>query len=747
MKKKYYYLLVIILMTSLVVGTKGFNMFGSYTDWYNQHAIFLQILKRVFLSSNNYLVPYIGGITNIFSLSYYGLFNPLYIPYFFIDINPYLYMSYLYMFMYFVIGISTFSYLSTKYDNKKSLLGTVIVITASPILFHLHRQVMFVNYLPFLLLGLYSIDKNKKGLLSLSVLLISITSFFYIIPSVVVLLIYYLYRNNSKKLVKDLGIPIIQGILGSMFLLLPTFINLISNRLSSSSLNMLILVPNITFNSILYDEYSLGNTLITLFIIYLSLFNKNKRIRNLGIVLSIIFLFGLFSFLMNGMLYARSKVLIPFIYLVVILVLDSIDSIKEIKYRYILLFFIMLVVSFVLVYMNTKYIYLFILETIIILMYVILKNKKILTYSLVLTSLVSCFIVNYKSDYPDYINHFDKDINNLLNNVSKDRVSVLVDEGNNYNNKYDVYSTSIYSSSINKYYYRFVRDYLDLDSYGENYLMINPSSNIIYNTYMSNKYIIDYKDKNYLGYEEVSSSGLLSLYKNNNVLPVIYSSNNKNILLDLNNLEEYHISSLEDNYELSLDDSTSYNNKLDEELTNKVLVIKFNINSNKEERLISINDVTNKISSSSWIYYNHNEEFTYYISERSLKELNIFLTKGNYKLSNIESYIIDYDNFINSINTYDKVENLVIENDSIKGNILVKEDGYLLTNIPYDKDYKIYIDDKLVDTELVNNYFVGTHITEGNHSIRIEYQNNYFYIGLVISIISLLSIIIKKKEK
>ena len=79
----------------------------------------------------------------------------------------------------------------------------------------------------------------------------------------------------------------------------------------------------------------------------------------------------------------------------------------------------MLVVSFILVYMNTKYIYLFILETIIILMYVILKNKKILTYSLVLTSLVSCFIVNYKSDYPDYINHFDKGLFQLFLNKFK----------------------------------------------------------------------------------------------------------------------------------------------------------------------------------------------------------------------------------------------------------------------------------------------------------------------------------------
>ena len=187
--------------------------------------------------------------------------------------------------MYLVLGISTFSYLSTKYDNNSSLLGSVLVITASPILFHFHRQVMFVNYLPFLLLGFYSLDKNKKYLLSLSIVLIALTSFFYLIPSMVVLLIYYLYSNGKKNVMKNLVIPTSLGLLSSSFLLLPTFINLISNRISSSNNSLLMLLPNVTLNSILYDSYSLGITIIVLFIMYLALFNKNKRIKYLSLSL------------------------------------------------------------------------------------------------------------------------------------------------------------------------------------------------------------------------------------------------------------------------------------------------------------------------------------------------------------------------------------------------------------------------------------------------------------------------------
>ena len=741
MKKRYYYLIILIMMFTLVVFTKGFNMFGSLTDWYNQHIIMLDILKRCFLSSNNYLVPYIGGITNIFSISYYGLFNPLYIPYFFINIPSYIYMSFLNIFMYLLLGISTFAYLNTKYDERKSLLGTVIVITASPVLFHYHRQVMFVNYLPFLLLGLYSIDKEKKFLLSLSIILIALTSFFYLIPSIVVLLIYYMYRKSSEKIIERGFVPIALGLLSSSFLLMPTFMNLVINRLFSVSKSILILLPNVTLNSILYDPYSLGISILTLFIIYMGLFNKNKRIKFLSLSLLVIFLFGIFSYFMNGTLYARSKILIPFIYLVVILVLDNIDSIKKFDYKYIGLFFIVLIISFISVYMKTKYIYLFLLEVILLIVYLVKKDNNILKYSLILTCLVSCFITNYKADYPAYERPFDKDINNLLDETSAlDRVSILVDKDNNYNGFYNINTSSIYSSSVNKYYYAFIRGYLDLDQYGENYLMINPSSNILNNTYMSNKYIIDYKDKNYLGYKEVNTSGTLSLYKNDNVLPIVYSSNKNNILFNLDNLEEYNISSLNKEYEFTLEEDKEYTINLDNELKNKVLVIKFDINPNNEERIISINDVINKISSNKWVYYNKNDEFTYYISETSIKELNIYVSKGNYKISDIRTYTIDYDNVLDMVNSVDKIEDLSIEKDSIKGTINAKENGYLITNIPYDKDFDIYIDNNKVNKEKVNDYFIGSSISKGSHNIKIKYQNNTFYIGVVISLLSLLFI-------
>ena len=156
--------------------------------------------------------------------------------------------------------------------------------------------------------------------------------------------------------------------------------------------------------------------------------------------------------------------------------------------------------------------------------------------------------------------------------------------------------------------------------------------------------------------------------------------------------------------------------------------------------------MTNKISSNNWVYYNKNDEFTYYISESNIKELTVILSKGDYKISNIKTYTIDYGDINYLVNSINKVDNIVIKNDSIKGTINMNEDGYLITNIPYDKDFTIYIDNNKVDKELVNDYFIGSKLNSGTHTIVIKYKNNYFYIGVVISILSLLFIAIYERK-
>ena len=124
------------------------------------------------------------------------------------------------------------------------------------------------------------------------------------------------------------------------------------------------------------------------------------------------------------------------------------------------------------------------------------------------------------------------------------------------------------------------------------------------------------------------------------------------------------------------------------------------------------------------------------------------LLKGKYNLEDIDIYLVDYKNVINT--SYDEMKITKMGNDEIIGDIEIKEDGYLVTSIPYDEGFKIYIDDKLVDKEKVNIAFLGSKIEKGIHHIKITYHSpwlNYGYIISGLGIITLIGIIIFDRKK
>ena len=67
---------------------------------------------------------------------------------------------------------------------------------------------MFVDYLPFLILGMIGVDKyiedNKMSLIAISLLFIITISYYYSIPCILVLCIYavYKYLEYNKKTYK-----------------------------------------------------------------------------------------------------------------------------------------------------------------------------------------------------------------------------------------------------------------------------------------------------------------------------------------------------------------------------------------------------------------------------------------------------------------------------------------------------------------------------------------------------------------
>ena len=63
------------------------------------------------------------------------------------------------------------------------------------------------------------------------------------------------------------------------------------------------------------------------------------------------------------------------------------------------------------------------------------------------------------------------------------------------------------------------------------------------------------------------------------------------------------------------------------------------------DTMITINNVSNKLTCKGWKYHNKNYIFTYVLSPS--ENLNINISKGQYIISNIETYEINYNDLKN----------------------------------------------------------------------------------------------------
>ena len=75
----------------------------------------------------------------------------------------------------------------------------------------------------------------------------------------------------------------------------------------------------------------------------------------------------------------------------------------------------------------------------------------------------------------------------------------------------------------------------------------------------------------------------------------------------------------------------------------------------------------------------------------------------------------------------------------------------MIITTPYDKGWKVKIDNKTVKTKALDNCFLSFDIEKGSHIVELRFMPDKFLLGLIISIISVLIltfvIIFKKKNR
>ena len=237
-----------------------------------QHYIFPEYFRMLFYDTKDLLPDLalnLGAGENIYYMSYYGLLAPWVLLSYFFPFIPMLNFTILATSLSVIASCILFYNLlvNHKHSPKTSFVVTNMLLFASPLIFHAHRHIMFINYMPFLILAFFGVDKylksNKLSLLVASLTLMIYTSYYYSVTGLFVILIYYLYQLikqknmlNVKQLFK-LCMPFILSIMLSSLIILPTLYTLLNGRVPTGKTLDLqeLLTPDLFM---LGNAYSMG---------------------------------------------------------------------------------------------------------------------------------------------------------------------------------------------------------------------------------------------------------------------------------------------------------------------------------------------------------------------------------------------------------------------------------------------------------------------------------------------------------
>lgn len=786
--------------------------YGSTLDWIEQHVVFPEYFRDLFYKTKRILPDFafnIGGGQNIYNFSYYGLLSPYVL---FSYLLPFVDMT-TYMIVVTILAVLVsvaMLYIWLKNKETSSLncfLSTFLFIFATSMTLHSHRHIMFINYMPFLILGLFGVDrkleKNKGALLTISVFLMIMTSYYYSIGGIVALVIYGVYKylkEHQKITFKKFMIdgfsfirPIVIGVLLSAIIIIPTFYTLISGRAKTyNSIDLKsLLFPNIHLDYFLYDSYGIGLTSIIILAL-ISLFDEKKENKFLSIILSLFLIFPLFNYILNGTMYIDAKTLIPMLPICIFEINELIKKIfnKELNYKLVIpIFLVVMGVGFI--FSSYKVMILCDFFILITSMFLYQKfDKKVL---LVIPLCIFTFALSYFTSYRDDKLVLKKENDNKLNKINEvinyitdlddDYYRINLNLGATYNNRtfnnFKYYSTTIYSSIFNMNYSNFYYDVINNNFPHRNRATTSAPTNIMANLFMGTKYIVSDNSNQYYGYDLLEEKEGYYIFKSNSALPIAFATSNmlnysdfedinypyqSEILLNSVVVESETISDFVSNikkfefdeknietknldikqegnhYIINTKEGGKAKYSLPKEYQNSIIFIRFKNNKSQTcdigDTYININGIKNKLTCSEWKYHNQNYDFDYVISDKNLKNLSLTFSKGEFDISNIELYSLNYEYLENIANNVDKLNITKMFDNTLEGTINVKNDGYFVTSIPYDKGFTAYVDNEKVDIEKVNTAFVGFKINEGEHKIKIVYESPLKNISIIISLVS-----------
>ena len=812
--KRVYLILGILTLFFCWFFVGRYGIFGAKVDWISQHSVIPDYFRRQFYETKQLFPEFamnIGGGQNIYHFAYYGLFHPLFLLSYllpFVKMGDYLMAVSILCIM---ASVCLFFYWMQKrgLSEKISFLTAVLFLLATPMIEQASGQVMFINYMPFLCLAFLGVDayfeKQKVVLYTISVFLMILSSFYFSIGGMFCLVIYGIYRyieiheQSAKKMtvsgfIKD-GIhficPMLTAVLLSSILLVPTAMALTGGRSEGSTMTLLsLLLPRISLHAMVYDAYGLGLTTLLLTVLWTGIFDAKIADRFLSISCVAVFCIPVFAFLLNGGLYVRGKVLIPFLPLCCYLTGRYLKKQEdgEISFLrgilpYLATILIVICSKQVTRYHNGRWMLLgeSILFCLCYLIYLCSKKKSILF--LILPSLC-CLIVAQsvynsqnerlvsKEFYQEITDNRIKDTIQTALEKEKgfyrtEQVGNLSEDAANLNRIWDMgqYSSSIYSSAYNDNYQKFRQSVFELEQPFRNAMMQPVSKNPVFQRLMGVKYIISKEPV--AGYEPDQKCGEQTIYRNDQTAPILYATDRLISEKTYNKLEfpydqtvftEYAVvKNTEDQMDEQKEMQPVWTKKRlkirsdvktkktitlpkakDTEKGTRVVYLTCSVNNHKADQDVAVwfEGVRNKLTANTHFYYNDNTVFTYAVAvDKEQKKLHITFGAGDYDITDLKcvtGVLADDSGLYQSAFIPDQEKT---KGNQIEGNIEVQNDGYVISSIPYDDGFEVFVDGKEISKEKVNTAFLGFPIQKGSHKIQLVYHAPGLKYGKILSVI------------
>ena len=310
------------------------------------------------------------------------------------------------------------------------------------------------------------------------------------------------------------------------------------------------------------------------------------------------------------------------------------------------------------------------------------------------------------------------------------------------------------------------------------------------NTLLGVKYILSYDAAipDY-GYELVEQVGNIKVYKNRYSIPIAYTfdsfiSTEEYMELDTEQRRKALINTcvIDDSVELEKWENVDNNERegvnlvdideykvgegimLPQYTDDDVLLVTLTMDSPKAEQGWLVWDCRNENGEDEYhkVQIISNENKQQYMYEINCKNIQWFqvvyssvdtISQVNVSSVDREEYYEQYRNSVEKLNK-NEIKLIEFKEDYLKGEITLDSNKELFFSIPYDKNWKLYVDGEEQSLVQADIMFMASYIESGTHTIELKYVDNYrkiiINIYILISLILILELIfvrMKTKER